>query len=224
MNKPYIICHMMSSIDGRIDCAMTAQLAGNDAYYASLDALDAPSRTSGRVTAETELSNDEKFVAKNNEPLGHEDFAINKQANSYNIITDTKGTLMWNDDSDNDFPHLVLTSQQASKEYLSYLDEKHISWIATGEKHIDLSRAMEILADKFGVERVAVVGGGHINGGFVKAKLIDEISLVIGPGVDGRSGQPAVFDGLDSDQPVALKLKSVKSFEDGAVWLRYLVK
>ena len=23
MNKPYIICHMMTAVDGRIDCAMT---------------------------------------------------------------------------------------------------------------------------------------------------------------------------------------------------------
>ncbi len=28
MNKPYIICHMMTSVDGRIDCAMTEQLPG----------------------------------------------------------------------------------------------------------------------------------------------------------------------------------------------------
>ena len=26
--KPYIICHMMMSLDGRIDCAMTAKLRG----------------------------------------------------------------------------------------------------------------------------------------------------------------------------------------------------
>ena len=28
MNKPYIVCHMMTSVDGRIDCAMTEQLPG----------------------------------------------------------------------------------------------------------------------------------------------------------------------------------------------------
>lgn len=26
MSKPYIICHMMTSLDGRIDCAMVGQL------------------------------------------------------------------------------------------------------------------------------------------------------------------------------------------------------
>ena len=28
MKKPYIVCHMMTSLDGRIDCAMTEQLPG----------------------------------------------------------------------------------------------------------------------------------------------------------------------------------------------------
>ena len=36
MNKPYIICYMMSSVDGRIDCAMTEQLKGVEDYYETL--------------------------------------------------------------------------------------------------------------------------------------------------------------------------------------------
>ena len=38
MKKPYIVCHMMASIDGRIDCAMTEQIEGNS-YYEALEAL-----------------------------------------------------------------------------------------------------------------------------------------------------------------------------------------
>lgn len=34
--KPYIICYMMSSVDGRIDCSMTAQLKGVDEYCQGL--------------------------------------------------------------------------------------------------------------------------------------------------------------------------------------------
>ena len=41
MNKPYIVCHMMTSVDGRIDCAMTEHLPGVQEYYDTLDALDA---------------------------------------------------------------------------------------------------------------------------------------------------------------------------------------
>ena len=32
MSKPYIVCYMMTSVDGRIDCAMTEQLPGVEEY------------------------------------------------------------------------------------------------------------------------------------------------------------------------------------------------
>ena len=37
MNKPYIVCYMMTSVDGRIDCDMVAQLPGVEDYYPLLD-------------------------------------------------------------------------------------------------------------------------------------------------------------------------------------------
>ena len=84
---------------------------------------------------------------------------------------------------------------------------------------------MEILADEFNIDRLAIVGGGKINGSFLEAGLIDEISILIGAGADGRTGQPSLFDGRpESSRPIALQLKDVESYEDGAVWLRYLVK
>ena len=55
MKKPYIICHMMISIDGRIDCAMTSKLPGVDDYYTTLDEINVPTTVSGRVRAELEM-------------------------------------------------------------------------------------------------------------------------------------------------------------------------
>lgn len=56
MKKPYIVCHMMTSVDGRIDCAMTEQLPGVEDYYQTLDELNVPTTISGRVTAELEMA------------------------------------------------------------------------------------------------------------------------------------------------------------------------
>ena len=39
MNKPYIICYMRTSVDGRIDCDMVGRLAGVEDYYPLLDEL-----------------------------------------------------------------------------------------------------------------------------------------------------------------------------------------
>ncbi|WP_283620948.1 dihydrofolate reductase family protein [Limosilactobacillus avium] len=224
MNKPDIIVHMMESIDGRIDCKMTAQLRGTDEYYTTLNSLNAPTRVSGRVTAATEMTSGEQFHPQHDKQLNQTAFKVNTSSDRYNIVVDTHGTLDWPSEDGADFPHLIITSEQVNKEYLSYLNQQGISWIATGQEQVDLARAMDILAEEFGVRRLAVVGGGKINAGFLNAGLVDEISVLIGPGVDGRVNQPSLFDGCLGDKPLSLQLKGVQSFDDGAVRLRYTVK
>ena len=203
MNKPYIVCHMMTSVDGRIDCAMTEHLPGVQEYYDTLDALDAPTRISGRVTAELEMALPGKFEAKTAEALGKEAFSKAADAEGYEIVVDTHGTLLWGESAEDERPLLILTSEQVSKEYLAYLNGKHISWIACGKEHVDLKRACEILA----------------------AGLLDEVSILIGTGIDGRGGMQSVFDGLPMERGVTpLKLTSVQQYGSGAVWLRYNVE
>ena len=222
MKKPYIICHMMISIDGRIDCAMTSKLRGVDDYYKTLDEIIVPTTVSGRVTAELEMAEPGTFVPKNNEIYGQEGFSKKADAAGYEIIVDTKGKLLWPDASHMEKPYLILTSKNVTKEYLQYLDGQHISWIACGEDQVDLKRASEILFEQFHVERMGIVGGSKINTAFLEAGLLDEISLLIGAGIDGRGGMPAVFDGLSMNHDVtSLKLMDVQKFDSGAVWLRY---
>lgn len=222
MKKPYIVCHMMTSVDGRIDCAMTEHLPGVEEYYETLESLDAPSRVSGRVTAQLEMALAGEFHSDKSTALGEEKFSKVTDADGYEIVMDTKGTLLWNDDLGSERPLLIVTSENVSREYLGYLDGKHISWIACGKDRIDLKRVCEILSESFGVKRMAVVGGGHINAAFLAADLLDEVSVLIGAGIDGRGGMAAVFDGLPQERPVTqLRLKNVTQFDSDAVWLRY---
>ena len=224
MKKPYIICHMMTSLDGRIDCAMTEQLPGVQEYYQTLEALNVPTTVTGRVTAELEMALPGKFQASDPTPVGREAFSKKADAPGYEAVVDTRGRLLWPDAGEAEKPLLILTSQQVPREYLADLDSRSISWIAAGEERIDLARAAEILATEFGVERMAVVGGSAISTGFLDAGLLDEISVLIGAGIDGRGGMPAVFDGRAMDHPVTpLRLTGVKQFDSGAVWLRYKV-
>ena len=83
---------------------------------------------------------------------------------------------------------------------------------------------MTLLREHFGVERLAVTGGGHINAAFLQAGLIDEFSMMIAPGIDGREGMASTFDGLgnDSASPFRLRLTDVSRVGDGTVWMRYL--
>ncbi len=226
MNRPYIICHMMASIDGRIDCDMTEKIESGNEYYEALDELNAPTTVSGRVTAVMHYAQPGVFEPQDNTSVGEERVwkAIDSSC-GYSVVVDSKGTLLWEEDCIDGQPLLCIVSEQASQEYLDYLQQKQISYIVAGKERTDLKRAMELLASEFGVERLAVVGGGKINGGFLAAGLIDEMSLMIAPGIDGRSDQPSVFDGIAPDaEPVQLKLQSCKAYDNGTVWMRYQVR
>ena len=215
MIRPHIICHMMISIDGRIDCEMTAKISGVKEYYDSLKALNVQATVSGRVTAQLELAQDGEFVSKKEEIFGREGFSKKCDSDNYCVVVDTKGSLLWTHPKELNQPLIVITTMSVKKDYFDYLDSERISWIAVGEKQIDLVHACEILAREFGIERMAIVGGGHINTGFLREGLLDEVSLVVGPAIDGRAGMTALFDGLDAQkEPTPLKLETVNRYND----------
>ncbi len=225
MNKPHIICYMMTSVDGRIDCEMTGSLPGVEEYYPLLDELNFDACISGRVTAELEIAEKGKFASAIQTAVLCETVSNKSSAGEkLEIITDTKGTLLWKNNSEYDEHVLIITSEQVTKEYLAYLDEKGISYISTGKDGIDLARAMEILADDFGVKTAGVVGGAAINTAFLDVGLLDEVILLIGAGIDGRAAFPPVFNRAENKAVTPLKLIDVKAYDSGAVCIKYEAK
>lgn len=216
--KPYIICHMMMSIDGRIDCAMTTKINGGKEYYQVLSSLNCNADLTGRVTAETEMCSG-LFKTETYTSVIDDEFYISKKSNHYDVIIDSKGTLLWDNYSDD---LIIITSKKTSREYLDYLKKKKISYIVSGDEKIDLKKACEILYSTFNIVRLAVVGGGNTNASFLKEGLLDEISLLIGPGIDGRKDMTSLFDGLNKEKnPDRLKLLEAKQLDDDVVYLRY---
>lgn len=213
---------MVASIDGRIDCSMVDKISGEE-YYTALEQLDCPSLLEGRVTMEHYNAAKGTFVPKDNTPVGETSVYVAEESDAYMVSVDTTGHLCWNSNRIDDVPLICIVSEKASREYLEMLRKQGISWIAAGKKSIDLNVAMEILYERFHVERLALLGGGHINGGFLQAGLIDEVSLLVAPGIDGRKNGTSVFDGIGGDDrlPVHLHLISVERLENDVIWLRY---
>lgn len=224
--KPYIICHMMASLDGRIDCDMTEQIESGDEYYDALAKLNCPSTLMGRVTMQMHYASAEPFETIDATPIGQEAFCKATESESYIIAIDTHGSLRWPTNVFDGQQLLVIVSEACPKQYLEMLDKQKISWIATGKNHIDLNRAMNLLGEKFGVKRLSVTGGGHINAAFLAAGLLDEVSMMYAPGIDARANMTAAFDGLKDMQrkPVKLKLTHVSQVGEGTVWMRYNCK
>ena len=211
----------MSLLDGRIDCDETEKIETGDEYYDALNQLDCSSTLMGRVTMQMHYASADPFKAQNNQAIGEECFNVAIQTRGYIIAIDTIGKLKWPHNQFDGMPLMVITSEDCPKEYLDTLTKQYISWIAVGKGSIDLKRAMEILRTEFGVERLSVTGGGNINAAFLKEGLLDEVSMMWCPGIDGRKGMTAAFAGLANDfPPTKLRLMSVEKL-GATIWARY---
>lgn len=98
-----------------------------------------------------------------------------------------------------------------------------MSYLFGGKSRIDLARVLRTLRARFGIRKLLLEGGGKINGSFLAANLIDELSILLGPVADGSTGTATLFD-VDGRAPVRkLKLLSIDERAGGIVWLRYKV-
>ncbi len=223
--RPRIICHMLSSVDGKIDGASLRAVTGSGEYESTGAQLKGDAWVCGRTTMQLHFAEKAPFVSASNTPAGPRDVHVARKAGSYAVSIDTLGKLRWRG-SDIDGDHLIcVVSERAPEDYLSMLMKKGISYIVTGAASVDLVQAVHLLGDHFGIKTLLLEGGGHINGGFLQAGLVDEVSLLLVPGIDGRHEIPAVFDGVNpaGRTAVGMKLKSVERRAKDALWIRYEV-
>ena len=222
--RPHIICHMLSAIDGRIDGTTLGALTGSE-YETTGAQLKGDAWICGRTTMEMHFAEKKPFVPKSPNAAGAPSVYVAAMAASYAVSVDTLGKLRWRRNEIGEDHLVCVVSERAPKEYLAMLRQRGISYIVTGKRSVNLAKAMELLREHFGVKRALLEGGGHINGAFIQARLVDEVSLLVVPGIDGRAGVPTIFDGIDSSLKKAarLKLASVSKLRNGTLWLRYKV-
>ncbi|HEV7595746.1 MAG TPA: dihydrofolate reductase family protein [Gemmatimonadaceae bacterium] len=226
--RPRVICHMMTSIDGHIvatDWPLPAE--ARKQYELVHASYNADGWICGRVTMESfaKAVRSDAEVAREYNGAPREDFLAPGEHGSFAFAIDSSGRLAW-ESNDIDGDHVVaILSERVSDEYLAFLRERCVSYILAGARDVDLSMALEKIGARFGVKTLMLEGGGRINGGMLRAGLVDEVSVLVTPVVDGRIGTAALFD-VDGDdwRSRRLALESVEQRAADVLWLRYRVE
>ena len=225
--KPYVICHMNSSVDGRI-LGSRWRPSGNrmaGLFERIHEELGGGSWLIGRVTG-SEYAKAQAYPSHTDQTYPREPWFARRDAKAYGIALDAQGKIAWGRSDIGGDPVVTVLSEQVSDAHLAGLRQDSVSYIFAGGRELDLGLALEILNCELGIERLLLEGGGGSNGAFLRAGLIDEISLAICPTVDGAKGAPSIFDSGDRDAGVSapitsMTLASTQVLEGGAVWLRY---
>ena len=228
--KPYVICHMNMSVDGRI---WHSRWAPGENRMAGLferihEQLGNGSWLIGRVTG-SEYARAKGYPDHTDQIFRREPWFARRGAAAYGIALDAQGKIAWGRSDIGGDPIVAVLTEQVSDAHLAGLRGDGVSYVFAGERDLDLALALDILNRELGIERLLIEGGGKSNGSFLRAGLIDEISLAVCPAIDGARGGPHVFDSSEdvtgASAPVtSMTLASSEVLEGGAVWLRYLLR
>jgi 2,5-diamino-6-(ribosylamino)-4(3H)-pyrimidinone 5'-phosphate reductase len=228
MTRPRVICHMMTSIDGRIVTDGWPQSAEGRKQYEIVHATYEPDGwLCGRVTMELHFAGGVRSnadVVREYHGASRDDFVAPGEHESYAFALDSHGRLVWpSGEIDGDHVVAILTTR-VSDDYLAALRERGVSYLLAGSPDIDLPLALEKIGQRFGVRTLMLEGGGSINGSMLRAGLIDEVSVLVAPVADGRVGTAALFD-VEGENvtPHRLALEAVERRADDMLWLRYRV-
>ncbi len=226
MTKPYIVAHILSSIDGRIQTRIwpVRNLAG--LFERTAETFKSDAWVVGCKTMQEFSSAKVHRLGRAHASIPKKDFVGRHSAKTYAVVIDPRGKCFWDSNMVTSEHVIEVLTEAVSTAYLKHLQEKQVSYIFAGKTSIDLKRAITKLAKLFRIKTIRVDGGGIMWGAFLKASLIDEISHVVVPVADGSIGTPSVFDadnGHTSRQAKALQLKSIKLLPGGIIWTRYRV-
>jgi riboflavin biosynthesis pyrimidine reductase len=222
-HKLKVICHMMSSVDGKI---LTKNWSGTGLskktiklYETIHKKYDSQAWMCGRVTMERDFA--DGLYTHRGEPVKEaKDHIADPKAKSFAIAIDASGKLAWKENNiDGDHIVEVLT-EQVSQEYVDYLQQLGISYLFAGKTELDLKLALQKITRHFPIKTLMLEGGGHLNGAMMTAGLVNELSLLLLPLADGTTSTTVFETGAVS----TMKLKHVKKLANDVLWLQYKFK
>jgi 2,5-diamino-6-(ribosylamino)-4(3H)-pyrimidinone 5'-phosphate reductase len=224
--RPYVICHMAPSVDGRIVTEMwpiPRRLLRD--YEVTGASFDADAWIIGRISMEPYAGQARLPAKKARVRIPRTDFVARRDAPSYAIGIDPRGKLRWESGSIDDEHGVSVLTANVPDAYLAFLRSRGVSYVFGGKDRIDLPTVLRKLRARFGIRKLLLEGGGTINGSFLAAGLVDELSIVLVPVADGSVGTPSLFDvKKGSGSATRLKLLSIERRPGDLVWLRYRMR
>ena len=208
MNRPYVICHMLTSIDGKTTGNFLDDNRAKNAinhYFKLHQDNKFASFACGRITMEESFTKgyypDLTLFSDEIKPL--KDYIINPYAIKYAVAFDRLGKLGWKEnvikdelECYNDTPIIEVLTEKVDQRYLRYLESKNICYIFAGKDDIDLSLALKKLYYYFNISRLLLEGGSTLNASFLKEDLIDEVSIVVAPLTASSEDKPLFNESL----------------------------
>ncbi len=224
MNRSKVICHMMVSIDGKIDGDYMSQ-ANSEATGNAYDSLIfqmGDSMAGGKNTALMyHAKGTVDFSKYQNMLVDHQDYVIPSPSGHYHFVYDRHGTCLWNTNTmtygGKSMGIVEVLSKSVKPEYLLYLRDIGVRYLLVDS----VKESLEKMYSLRGVQTLVLTGGALINGGFLEEDMIDVISLTVAPYIEGNAAFKGIVEGMNSFKDVSFGFKKASPLPNGGVHLLF---
>lgn len=222
MNRSKVIVHMYVSIDGKIDGDYGSP--ESSAYYSDELFRLSNADGNGRQTIQMYAApNKLDLTQDSTKNIDYSDWIPELQSETWSISFDRKGVCGWNQNyfeyNGHKMHAVEVVTKQASLAYLSFLRSMNIPYIISGENNFNLNDVLVKLKRYFNIETLALCGGARIDGVFLQAHLVDQISLVVAPYVNGDNQNKSAFDTMGQFVNDHFEISQCKKLVDGGLHL-----
>ena len=235
MDRPYIVCHILSALDGKIAGAFAgtkAAQAASEEYARIRSAYRAEAWLYGTTTTKEFTQYRKPVLEPNCGDVPDGDYIAETDLRFYYISLDTAGEIGWESGifqkpGRPDAHVIEILTEETPTACRAYLRKKGVSYIIAGDTSLDCKVATEKLKRLFMIDTILICGGGTVNWTFIQQGVVDELSLILAPAADGDPSTPTVFEKselLAATTPVEFQLKNVEQLKDSGIRLTYLVK
>ncbi len=230
--KPHVICHMMVSLDGRIHPSRWTESPDGDRkdwttlYEGVHGTLAGDAWLVGRVTM-GEMSKGTAHPPSSPGKVARPHHFAKRDSGTYAIAFDGAGKLHFARADIGGDHVVVLLGPGVPDSHLAELAGDGISYVVAPDEEMAPRPLFELLGRELGIKRLLLEGGGNVNGSLMAAGVVDEVSLLVAPAIDGALGVTGVFE-VAAPQGLAgkvrLRFASSEALAHGVVHLRYTVE
>ena len=229
MHRPYVICHMLTSIDGKVTGDFLFRnecVAATDLYYQINRDYNADAFACGRVTMEGSFTGGyfPDLSGYDNKSSQITDHIAKYDKQFFAVAFDPHARLGWKkgriDDEDPGYgdAHIIeVLTEDIDPRFPLYLEDIGVSYIYAGKDKIDVPTALRKLYDLFGIRTLLLEVGSILNGAFASEGLVDELSLVVAPVVAFTEDKPLFMNAEVKD----FSLERADKHDGGILYLNY---
>ena len=229
--KPHVTCLMIQSIDGRIHPSRYTESPDgtrkdwSSAYEKLHDTLGADAWLVGRVTM-AEMSKATAHPPEGPFVVERPHHFAQRDAKTYAITFDRSAKLHFSKPDIGGDHVVVLLGPAVSDQHLAELAKDGVSYVVAEDEAMAARPLLELLGKELGIKKLLVEGGGNVNGALMAAGVVDELSILVAPAIDGALGITGVFEVPDAKGlagKVRLRFNACEALAHGLVHLRYAV-